>query len=112
MGTEGHFVDEHGQGIDLDGKSGGEVAWIPDLTSTLAAAAAVNCELRVLGFIDPHGNTVINRLQAECVSGDIDRILAALPTLSDAERRDLERLRQVARACSEQVHTYIEFIGD
>ncbi len=108
----GSFTDENGRNIALDGSYDGPGAYTPDITWIVNAAMAVDSDLKVLGFIDPYGNTTLNRHMAECVSDDIDTILAAFPDIPDDGRNALERFRVVADACVDQTHTYIHFIGD
>jgi hypothetical protein len=64
----------------------------------------------LLGFIDPYGDTVFNRLQ-------MDQFLAEWKTVADRATTEEERVLvtgvgALAERCKAGVHLYLKFIGD
>jgi hypothetical protein len=63
---------------------------------------------RLIGYIDPYGDTIFNGLQMADLLDDLHRLQTAKPI----ESRGLERLRRLAELCRDGVHLYVWFIGD
>jgi hypothetical protein len=61
--------------------------------------------------VDPYGDTVFNRIQADDLVNEVDR-LATANDATPMERRGLARLRVMAERCRDSVHLYLWFIGD
>jgi hypothetical protein len=63
-----------------------------------------------LRFVDPYGNTVFNRLQAECALSELNLLRTAF---EDPERiREIDQLISLAQTAAGQPHLYLKFIGD
>jgi hypothetical protein len=62
-----------------------------------------------LGYLDPYGNTIFNRTQMKPLLAEWRRLYEREP--SEAQRRLLRDVEDLAEACSRTVHAYIRFIG-
>jgi len=63
-----------------------------------------------LRFIDPYGNTVFNRAQAERFLVELDLLERKARTTPEKEL--LARIETLARRCRDDVHLYLKFYGD
>ncbi len=63
-----------------------------------------------LGYIDPYGDTIFNRLQLKPFLEEWDRLYKKART--DEERIAMDRVKKLALKCLESVHTYLKFVGD
>jgi hypothetical protein len=98
--------NERGEPIkQLIDPAGGTFDYAGDLDRIVLAG-----EGRVLRYVDPYGDLVLNHLQVDELLMDVADI--ADRDLEDAERRGLERLRIIAEACRDGIHLYVRFIGD
>ena len=64
---------------------------------------------RQIGFVDPHGDTMMNFLQIRRLFEEINEMI------NEADSEDLEvlnRLRTLAVICLEEPHRYLWFYGD
>jgi hypothetical protein len=64
----------------------------------------------VLRFIDPYGDTVINRLQAEPLVAELEPRLHEIPDEADRDR--VADVVELLHRCSGGVHLYVWFVGD
>jgi hypothetical protein len=64
----------------------------------------------MLRYVDPYGDLALNQRQIPELLRELDTILGQ--DLSPPERRGIDRLRILAQACRDQVHTYLWFVGD
>src|SRR4051812_49236527 len=64
----------------------------------------------ILRGIDPYGDTTFNGLQLDFFLREWELILARLKT--DEEKLRWEQVRDYARRCIKEPHTYLQFIGD
>jgi hypothetical protein len=58
-------------------------------------------------FIDPYGDTILNRLQIPHFLEEWDRLVALCE--SDAEAQALAEVRALAEYCLEEPHLYLRF---
>jgi hypothetical protein len=98
--------NEHGeQQRGLDDPSGGTF----DAAGDFDRLIPVNDpSYRLIGQIDPYGETVFNWFQMTDLLADLDR----LHTAKAVELRGLARLRRLAELCRDGIHLYVWFIGD
>ena len=68
-----------------------------------------NSALRLLGRLDPHGETRFGASQMQQLVADVELLLNLAK--AGAEHRGLIRLRSMAERCAEQ-HGELVFIGD
>jgi hypothetical protein len=64
----------------------------------------------LLRFVDPYGDTVLNRLQAGVFAAELRSRSENLANA--AERHAIESIVELAERCANEVHTYIWFVGD
>ncbi len=64
---------------------------------------------KCLAFIDPYGDTIFNRRQAEVLAAEIE---AASAGMSDIERERAAALRLFVRRVADGIHLYLKFVGD
>jgi hypothetical protein len=99
--------------IQLQDEYGNPIAGISDPMNFLARllpANGQNANYPMLGSIDLYGDTVFNRLQ-------IPRFLAEWVYVASTARTQEERelvleIARLGRRCSDEVHTYLKFVGD
>lgn len=63
-----------------------------------------------LRFIDPYGNTIFNSIQARILLVEWDTLKQAFSEHNAEEQ--WAKTRALIIRCSEEMHTYIKFIGD
>ena len=61
-------------------------------------------------FIDPYGDTIFNRYQAQVMINEWDRLKNTF--VETNEEKQWEEIRQLIVRCSEEPHLYLKFIGD
>ncbi len=99
--------------IQLQDEWGGRIEGISDpknLLANLLPPDEKSDAYPMLTGIDPYGDTVFNPLQ-------ISRFLSewadvASNARTEEERKLLSEIERLARRCSDEVHTYLKFIGD
>ena len=99
--------------IQLQGEFGNQIEGIADPKDHLARLLPPyeqSASYPLLASIDPYGDTVFNRLQ-------IPRFLSEWAEVVSKARRQEEQwlvseIDRLARRCSDEVHTYLKFIGD
>lgn len=64
----------------------------------------------LLRFVDPYGDTVLNRQQAGVFAAELRSCLSSLTDI--AERQAIESVIELAERCADEVHMYLWFIGD
>ena len=79
------------------------------LDSLLAQVEGVT-EFPCLRFIDPYGDTIFNRIQAQQLLIELDALRLRVTQLS--QQSALREISEFARRCSDQPHLYIRFQGD
>jgi hypothetical protein len=101
-------------GIDvyLEDEDGNPLAAVPDCQATLQQAipAIDNHRFCWMNTIDPYGVTLINRLQAPKMRKELELLIH----LSEDDRRSrhLNRVDELLKRCTEDVHLYVRFSGD
>jgi len=65
---------------------------------------------RCVGFIDPYGDTLFNRVQIPALAEELDAIAASSTDEAGATR--IRSIAEFARGAVGQVHTYLRFVGD
>lgn len=63
-----------------------------------------------LRFVDPYGDTKFNQLQIPVLLRELEALASG--GLEPAQREHLLRVVEVVRRALEQVHVYVEFVGD
>ena len=79
----------------------------------------VRSDLRVMGWIDPYGLTVFNRIQMDDFLADLELVERALKIderRSEQQqgllRRTIDRVRGLAERCRSEPHSFLIFFGD
>ena len=62
-----------------------------------------------LGYLDPYGNTIFSRTQMKPFLAEWRRLHEREP--SEAQRRLLRSVEEIAEECARTVHTFVRFIG-
>ena len=65
--------------------------------------------LRLLGYVDPYGDTVFNQLQCADVLGDVEKLGEVA---SPHQRQLLAQVRELVQRCKREVHEYVKLYGD
>jgi hypothetical protein len=87
--------------------NGGTFDWTDDIDRLIPFGDPT---FRCLGVIDRYGDTVFNQLQIPYLLEDLARLDRSSAT--EAEEEGLRRLEVLARACLDDIHVYLWFIGD
>jgi len=87
--------DEHGEPV------------IPEDAGIDLATIPAGVKFRLLGYIDPYGDTYFNQAQMRDFLADWDRLH---PTGEQSEQWKL--VRNMATRCQDEVHLYLRFRGD
>jgi hypothetical protein len=66
-------------------------------------------ESRLLRYLDPAGNLILNRAQATVLLEDLAGII---PSQGGSLRGILEKVREFAEQSERDVHLYLWFVGD
>jgi hypothetical protein len=95
---------------DEHGKRMGEFYDLHDsIVKLRSLAEEAGRPMRVLHFVDPYGDTVLNSIQQEAALLDVDELKSFATT--ESERSIVEELRRCL-AEAMKAGTYIKFIGD
>jgi hypothetical protein len=104
--------------LKLEDESGRCAADVPDLHEYFPRISALleDDEKQLLGFIDPHGVTVFNRLQVDRLLLELHLARARATYLRVVEpaaiRHHLDQLIRLAERCKAEADTYLRFQGD
>jgi hypothetical protein len=102
VGIDVNLQDEQGAVLDTISDPGG----LTVLLIRAAGEAGATC----LRFVDLYGDTTFNRLQAEMLIPELE---AAIAVASDERVANHGReVMRLAKACREDVHLYLKFVGD
>jgi hypothetical protein len=63
-----------------------------------------------LRFVDPYGDAVFNRIQADFLEADLRLLISEC--VAQEDRVLLEQVLLLVSACKAEPHLYIKFIGD
>jgi hypothetical protein len=94
-------------------ETGEELGTVDDVGGFLSAVALKRVGFAgttCVRFLDPHGDTVFNRLQLPVLAQELDVLAAA--TKDRAVRDHLSAVAELARRAAGEIHTYLWFIGD
>jgi hypothetical protein len=80
------------------------------LICLVTRAAEEKKRLRVLSYVDPYGNTILNALQQDAALADLDELdsLAQSPE----ESLILDKLKSLLTLSRRAPHQYVRFMGD
>jgi hypothetical protein len=92
---------------DESGRRAAERWWHPRSTQLLVGAHPGTCCLR---FLDPYGDTVFNQEQLPVLLAELRALRQRAPDPEGATM--LDDLLRYLEAATEQVHTYVRFVGD
>jgi hypothetical protein len=99
--------------IQLQNECGGRIESIADpknLLADLLPPHEKSDAYPMLAGIDPYGDTVFNPIQIRRFLSELADVLSCART---QEGRELaSEIGRLARRCSDEVHTYLKFIGD
>ena len=94
--------DENGEVLARAGEIDGAVpGYLPDFENDL---------FPTIRYIDRYGNTVFNALQMQSVIPELEKLRERATT--EAQRRVVDGVLDLARMCSEEPHLYLVFVGD
>jgi len=82
-------------------------AIIPEDAEIDFATIPVDAGFRLLGYIDPNGDTYFNRFQMKDFLADWDRLHP-----SGEQKKHWQLVRNMATRCRDEVHLYLLFEGD
>jgi hypothetical protein len=102
-----------GLGIELQDEFSGRIESIEDHTNLLGdllPSFGVTGAYPILAGIDPHGDTVFNRLQIPRFLSEWVDVVSKARTQKEQEL--VSEIERLACRCSAEVHTYLKFIGD
>lgn len=98
--------------ITLEGENGEVVEALPDeknlLRNLLRSGSGQPHDL--LGYVDPYGNTIFNRLQMKQFLAEWDHVAERARTAE--EKALVAGVKALAQRCEAGVHLYLKFIGD
>jgi hypothetical protein len=80
---------------------------IPEDAGIDFATIPADAGFRLLGYIDPYGDTFFNRVQMKDFLADWDRL-----NPSSEQREQWKLVRNMATRCRDEAHLYLRFIGD
>lgn len=102
MGINVSLIDENGTEIDaeLDDRN-----VLKNIITTVDDASFV-----CLPFIDPYGDTIFNRLQAEVIVKELQAISKGYSSIK--ERGKIAAIINLAERCRAEPHLFLKFIGD
>jgi hypothetical protein len=66
--------------------------------------------LRVLGYVDPYGDTVLNALQQDAALADLDDLDALARSVEESKL--INKLRSLLKDSRRAPHQYVRFVGD
>ena len=66
-----------------------------------------NVVFRLLGYVDPYGDTYFNQFQMKDFLEDWDKL-----SPSGEQREQYQLVRNMATRCRDGVHLYLRFMGD
>jgi hypothetical protein len=99
--------------IQLQDEWGGRIESIADPKSLLADLLPPDEKsdaYPMLAGIDPYGDTIFNPIQ---IRRFLSEWVGVVSTARTQEGRELvQEIERLARRCSDEVHTYLKFIGD
>ena len=101
-------------GIDvhLQREDGSRIASVLDQKGVIARLIPLDDErFPLLRYVDPYGDTVFNRRQAEQVLIEVE-LLGRTGEKSADELEHLRQLKELARQCEQEPHFYLRFVGD
>jgi hypothetical protein len=87
--------DEHGKPV------------IPEDAAIDFATIPADVGFRLLGYIDPYGDTYFNQVQMEDFLVDWDKLRP-----SGEQREQWKLVRNMTTRCHDEVHLYLRFIWD
>lgn len=100
-----------GLNVILEDETGKPLASLDDSRGTLSELLpAGDPDFPLLRWVDPYGDTVFNRRQAEALLEELARLQR--PDLGAREAAALARLRKLAEHCAREPHLYLRFRGD
>jgi hypothetical protein len=96
---------------DERGVRTGEIHDTSDVVLDLIGRAGKSGKaLRVLSYVDPYGDTILNALQQDAALSDLNDLDAL--TQSAEESNLLGELRQLLKDSRRAPHQYVRFVGD
>lgn len=97
--------------VVLEDEARSEIARIDDTKGNLikSLSGMTERDLTVMGFIDPYGDTLFNRLQVPMLLADIER---AAMSADEEARALLDTVAALASRVTTEPHLYLRFIGD
>jgi hypothetical protein len=99
--------------IQLQDELGNRIQGVEDPTNHLASLLPRyerSASYPMLASIDPYGDTYFNGLQIPRFLSEWADVVSKARTQD--ERELVAEIERLARRCSDEVHTYLKFIGD
>jgi hypothetical protein len=100
-----------GINVILKDESGGVLGSVldPEVVLSRFSLSATARSSRILQFLDPAVNLILNRAQSSALLEDLSGII---PQADARVKLVLERVRELAEQCERGTHLYIWFVGD
>jgi hypothetical protein len=96
--------------VDLRSSRGDVLRSLPvDPTFDPVSAGVDRSLYPILGHLDPHGDTILNRMQVETLIREISRIRTQGQIIADGFAKELI---VICRECLSRPHRFIWFIGE
>jgi hypothetical protein len=95
--------------VELRDEHGAVMAQIVGVPGPWTLPSVVDNDRNMIRFIDPYGDTIFNHLQAAELCTELISLLSVLPA---KECTVIESIAELAQRCTNEVHTYLWFIGD
>jgi len=101
-----------GLGIELQDESGGILSSAADPKNLLAnlLPPLLDKSSRMLGYIDPYGDTIFNNLQINQFLEEWAPVSSKAQT--PEERELVSGIEAMAKRVRDEVHLYLKFVGD
>jgi hypothetical protein len=93
--------------IALEREDGAEITRLTDPFDSRVLFRSDVGELKLLQYLDPYGDLVLNHLQVPDLISDLERLLKFDPT-----NTTISPIIDLARKCQQEHHSYIKFYGD
>src|SRR6187200_1518446 len=94
----------------LQNERGDELQRAPEPLDIIEPLVPVEDEaFPYLSYLDPYGSTIFSRTQMKPFLAEWRRLYEREP--SDAQRRLLGSVEEIAEVCARTVHTFVRFIG-
>ena len=93
----------------IQDEKGNEVSEGIDVQASLLSHPD-DTRFKCLKFVDPYGDTILNRLQLDILLEDLHLLEESFQNLQ--QREVIKQIEGLVTQCQQEPHLYIKFIGD